>query len=130
MESFNNNYSFLIADYHAVVRFGITEIIKESLKYISVYESDSLVGTIKVLKETKIDFIVLGLNFPSVDGIISVIDIKKIQPGIKILIFCDYNKDIYEMRYLDAGVSIYINKMSQEKEISLALKNIIVLGKN
>lgn len=129
MKSFNN-YSFLIADYHSVIRYGITKIIKNSLKNISIYESDTIVDTFKILKETRIDFIVLGVNFPETDGVISVVDIKKMQPGIKILIFSDYNKDIYEKRYLNAGASLYMNKICGEEEIRLALKNMIVLGQN
>lgn len=130
MKSFNNNYSFLIADHHAVVRLGIAEMMKESLRSITIYESDTIVDTFKILKETRIDFIILGVNFPETDGVISVVNIKKIQPGIKILIFSDYNKDIYEKRYLNAGASLYINKISGEEEIKLMLKNIIVAGQN
>ncbi|RKT00465.1 response regulator transcription factor [Flavobacterium sp. 123] len=130
MKSFNNNYSFLIADHHAVVRLGIAEMMKESLRSITIYESDTIVDTFKILKETRIDFMILGVNFPETDGVISVVNIKKIQPGIKILIFSDYNKDIYEKRYLNAGASLYINKISGEKEIKLMLKNIIVAGQN
>nr|WP_315163495.1 response regulator [uncultured Flavobacterium sp.] len=130
MESINNNYSFLIADYHAVVRLGIVEMIKESLRSITIYESDTIVDTFKILKETRIDFIILGVNFPETDGVISVVDIKKMQPGIKILIFSDYNKDIYEKRYLNAGAFLYMNKISGVEEIKLTLKNMIVLGQN
>jgi DNA-binding NarL/FixJ family response regulator len=130
MESFNNNYSFLIADHHAVVRLGIAEMMKESLRSITIYESDTIVDAFKILKETRIDFMILGVNFPETDGVISVVDIKKMQPGIKILIFSDYNKDIYEKRYLNAGASLYMNKISGEEEIKLTIKNMIVLGQN
>lgn len=130
MESINNNYSFLIADYHAVVRLGIAEMMKESLRSITIYESDTIVDAFKILKETRIDFMILGVNFPETDGVISVVDIKKMQPGIKILIFSDYDKDIYEKRYLNAGASLYMNKISGEEEIKLTIKNMIVLGQN
>ena len=59
-----------------------------------------------------------------------VFEIKKIQPGTKILIFSNHNKDIYEMRYLNAGASIFMNKTSMEEEIKFVLKNMIVLGQN
>lgn len=130
MESFNNNYSFLIADHHAVVRLGITEMMKEFVRSIIIYESDTIIDTFKILEETRIDFIILGVNFPEIDGIISVVDIKKMQPGIKILIFSDDNKDIYEKRYLNAGASLYMNKISGEEEIKLTIKNMILAEQN
>ncbi len=130
MESFNNNYSFLIADHHAVVRFSIAEMMKKSVGCITIYESDTIVDIFKILKETRIDFMILGVNFPETEGVISVVDIKKMQPGIKILIFSDYNKDIYEKRYLNAGAFLYMNKISGVEEIKLTLKNMIVLGQN
>lgn len=130
MKSFNNNYSFLIADHHAVVRYSISEMIKESLRCITIYESDTIISVLKILRETKIDFIILGVNFPEVDGIFNVFEIKKIQPGTKILIFSNHNKDIYEMRYLNAGASIFMNKTSTEEDIKFALKNMIILGQN
>lgn len=130
MESFNNNYSFLIADHHAVVRFGIAEMMKKSVRCITIYESDTIVDIFKILKETRIDFMILGVNFPETDGVINVVNIKKIQPGIKILIFSDYNKDIYEKRYLNAGASLYMNKICGEEEIKLTIKNMIVSAQN
>nr|WP_315188726.1 response regulator [uncultured Flavobacterium sp.] len=130
MESFNNNYSFLIADHHAVVRFSIAEMMKKSVGCITIYESDTIVDIFKILKETRIDFMILGVNFPETEGVISVVDIKKMQPGIKILIFSDYNKDIYEKRYLNAGASLYMNKISGEEEIKLTITNMIISGQN
>ena len=105
-------------------------MMKKSVGCITIYESDTIVDIFKILKETRIDFMILGVNFPETEGVISVVDIKKMQPGIKILIFSDYNKDIYEKRYLNAGASLYMNKISGEEEIKLTITNMIISGQN
>jgi DNA-binding NarL/FixJ family response regulator len=125
----SNKYSFLIADDHGVVRQGVSLLIKELFLKADVYQAGNFKDTFKVLKETKIDLLVLDINFPDGNSLNSIAEIKSIQPEVKILIFSAYDEDIYAMRYLNAGASGYLNKGSSEEEMKQALKSMLISGK-
>jgi DNA-binding NarL/FixJ family response regulator len=124
-----NKYSFLIADDHGVVRQGVSLLIKELFLKADVYQAGNFKDTFKVLKENKIDLLVLDINFPDGNSLNSIAEIKSIQPDVKILIFSAYDEDIYAMRYLNAGATGYLNKGSSEEEMKQALKSMLISGK-
>jgi DNA-binding NarL/FixJ family response regulator len=125
----SNKYSFLIADDHGVVRQGVSLLIKELFLNPDVYQSATFKDTFKVLKETKIDLLVLDINFPDGNSLNIISEVKSIQPDVKILIFSAYDEDIYAMRYLNAGAAGYLNKGSSEEEMKQALNSMMISGK-
>ncbi|AYN04009.1 response regulator transcription factor [Flavobacterium sp. 140616W15] len=127
--SASNNYSFLIADDHVVVRQGVGMIIKELFMSATVYKAATFIDTFKILKEVKIDLLILDVNFPDGNSINILTEIKVIQPDIKILIFSALEENIYAMRYLNAGASGYLTKESSEDEMKLAINSMISYGK-
>lgn len=127
--SASNNYSFLVADDHVVVRQGVGMIIKELFMSATVYKAATFTDTFKILKEVKIDLLILDVNFPDGNSINILAEIKAIQPDIKILIFSALEENIYAMRYLNAGASGYLTKESSEDEMKLAINSMISYGK-
>lgn len=125
----SNNYSFLIADDHSVVRQGVSLLINELFLNAKINQSGTFKDTFKVLKETKIDLLVLDINFPDGNSLNIITEIKNIQTDVKILIFSAFDEDIYAMRYLNAGASGYLNKGCTEVEMKQALKSMILSGK-
>lgn len=125
----SNNCTFLITDDHSIVRQGISMLINELFLNPKIYMSGNFKDTFKVLNETKIDLLILDINFPDGNSINIIKDIKNIQPDIKILIFTAYHEDIYALRYLNSGASGYLNKGSSEEEMKQALTSMILSGK-
>lgn len=125
----SNSYTFLIADDHSIVRQGVSLLIKELFLNATINFAGTFKDTFEVLKQTKVDLLVLDINFPDGNSLNCITEIKSIQPDIKILIFSAYDEDIYAMRYLNAGASGYLNKGSSEEEMKQALKSMILSGK-
>ncbi|MFN3968080.1 response regulator transcription factor [Flavobacterium sp.] len=123
------NFTFLIADDHSIVRQGVSLLIKELFFNAKIHQAGNFKDTLKILRETKIDLLVLDINFPDGNSLNIIAETKNIQPDIKILIFSAYDEDIYALRYLNAGASGYLNKGSNEEEMKQALKSMIVSGK-
>jgi DNA-binding NarL/FixJ family response regulator len=121
--------TFLIADDHSIVRQGISLLIKELFFNAKIYQSGTFKETLNVLKDTKIDLLVLDINFPDGNSLNILSETKTLQPGLKILIFSAYEEDLYALRYLNAGASGYLNKGSNEDEIKQALQSMMVSGK-
>lgn len=125
----SNSYSFLIADDHSVVRNGVSLIIKELFLNAVIYKAGNFKEIFNVLKEVKVDLLILDVNFPEGNSISILSEIKTIQPDIKILIFSVHDENIYAMRYLNAGASGYLNKEISEDEIKHAINTIISSGR-
>lgn len=124
-----NSYSFLIADDHSVVRQGGSLIIKEMFLNASIYKAGNFKDILNVLKEFKIDLLILDVSFSEGNSISVMSEIKAIQPDIKILMFSVYDENIYAMRYLNAGASGYLNKEISEDEIKYAINSMISSGR-
>ncbi|MEK8181131.1 response regulator transcription factor [Flavobacterium buctense] len=123
------NFTFLVADDHSIVRQGVSLLIKELFFNAKIHQAGNFKETLKVLKETPIDLLILDINFPDGNSLNILADIKIIQPEIKILILSAYDEDIYALRYLNAGASGYLNKGSSEEEMKQALKSMMLSGK-
>ena len=123
------NFTFLIADDHSIVRQGVSLLIKELFFSAKIHQAGNFKETLKVLRETPIDLLVLDINFPDGNSLNIIADIKAIQPDLKILILSAYDEDIYALRYLNAGASGYLNKGSNEEEMKQALKSMMLSGK-
>lgn len=121
--------TFLIADDHSIVRQGISLLIKELFFNAKIYQSGTFKETLNVLKNTKIDLLVLDINFPDGNSLNILSETKTLQPELKILIFSAYEEDLYALRYLNAGATGYLNKGSNEDEIKQALQSMMVSGK-
>jgi DNA-binding NarL/FixJ family response regulator len=123
------NYRFLIADDHYVVRQGVSSIVEEMFYNAIIYHSETFEGIIKILREDKIDLLILEINFTIGDGLGIIEEIIKIQQDIKILVFTVCDENIYAMKYLNAGVSGYLNKGSTLEEMKQALSLMMFSGK-
>jgi DNA-binding NarL/FixJ family response regulator len=125
----NHTFTFLIADDHSVVRHGVSLVIKELFFNAKIHHAGTFKETLKTLKETKIDLLVLDINFPDGNSINIIGETKTLQPDLKILIFSAYDENIYALRYLNAGASGYLNKGCNEEEMKQALQGMMVSGK-
>ena len=124
-----NQPTFLIADDHSIVRQGISLLIKELFFSAKISHAGSFKEILKIVRENRIDLMILDINFPDGNSLNIISDTKAIQPDTKILIFSAYDEDIYALRYLNAGASGYLNKGSSEDEMKQALKSMMVSGK-
>jgi DNA-binding NarL/FixJ family response regulator len=125
----NHTFTFLIADDHSVVRHGVSLVIKELFFNAKIHHAGTFKETLKTLKETKIDLLVLDINFPDGNSINIIGETKTLQPDLKILIFSAYDESLYALRYLNAGASGYLNKGCHEAEMKQALQSMMVSGK-
>ncbi|MCF6130503.1 response regulator transcription factor [Flavobacterium sp. AS60] len=124
-----NNPTFLIADDHSVVRQGISLVVKELFINAQIHTAGTFKDTLKFVKETKFDLLILDINFPDGNSINIIPEVKSVQPDLKILIFSAFDESIYAMRYLNAGATGYLNKGCSEDEIKQAVKSMITSGK-
>ena len=125
----SNRHVFLLVDDQSIVRKAVSQFVNELFFNPIIIHSETFKDILKVLTETKIDLLVLDVNFRDGNGLDIINKVKSVQPDIKILIFSAYDENIYAMRYLNAGASGYLNKDCSEDELKQAFTSMILSGK-
>lgn len=118
----------LIVDDHLVVRTGVSIILQEKFKHLSISTTENYTETIELLKKKSIDLIILDINIPGGKNTTMVHEIHEIQPSVKILIFSVYDEKTHACPYIVAGANGYLNKLSDKKKITRAVHTVLTTG--
>ena len=114
----------LVADDHAVVRKGLSQIIEETADMVvSVEAADGLEALARV-REHPVDVVVLDINMPGQDGLDTLKQLKVERPDLPVLVLSMHSEDQYAVRVLRAGASGYLNKESAPEELVTALRRV------
>ncbi len=114
----------LIADDHALVREGISAFLKLSDEFEVVAEASDGIEAIEKTAKYRPDIIIMDINMPKLGGLEATIEIKKMQPGAKVLVLTQYEDKEYINRFLKAGVSGYLLKKAVGSDLITGLKAI------
>lgn len=118
----------LIVDDHLVVRTGVSIILEEKLKNISISTTENYSETLALLKQKNFNLIILDINIPGGRNTAMIQELKAIQPEVKILIFSVYEEETHACPYIIAGANGYLNKLSDKKELINAVEIILKTG--
>ena len=102
--------NILIVEDHELTRFGLKTAF-EGCEYIeNIFESDSAEACLNIIKENKIDIVIMDLGLPGMDGIDATKSIKEMNSDIKIVILTSHNDSQEVINSLKAGANAYCSK--------------------
>jgi two-component system, NarL family, invasion response regulator UvrY len=119
----------LIADDHAIVRRGVREILEEAPLGLIVDEAGSAAETLKAVRDTAYDIVLLDISFPDGSGLDILGQIRVHSPQTRILLLSMYPEEQYAQRALRLGASGYLTKDSAPNELVTAIQKVAVGGK-
>lgn len=112
----------LIADDHAVVRTGLTQLV-------ATFEDVELVGSARDGEEAVVlcaqhgpDVVLMDLEMPVLDGIGATARIKAAHPEVAVVILTSFSAREQILRALDAGAVGYLLKDSEPDELGRAIR--------
>lgn len=112
----------MIVDDHALVREGITALLKLYDDVDVVGEASDGVEAIERLSELKPDIVLMDIAMPGLGGLEATIEIKKRDPNVKVIVLSQYEDRGYVRRFLKANVSGYILKRAVGGELIAAIR--------
>lgn len=115
---------FLIIDDHPIVRKGIRQILQDLDGVVQVLEAGTAAEGMKIIREGKIDLVLLDIKLPGRSGLDMIQDIKLMNRNIKVLVISMYPEEQYALRALRSGAYGYLTKESAPDELVLAVKKI------
>lgn len=115
----------LVVDDHALIRKGITQLLKDSDGIQVAGEAETGIQAINMMRKNHFDLVLLDIALPDRHGMDVLKQLKSEQPGIKIIVLSMYPEDQYGMRTLKAGAMGYINKQSAPEKLVGAIRHVI-----
>jgi len=115
----------LIADDHAVVRRGLTQILTEDPEFTIQDEAANGQDALMKIRSNRYDILILDISMPEMGGLDVLYHIKKEFPELPVLVLSIYPEDQYAVRVLKDGASGYMNKEAAPDELIKAVKRII-----
>lgn len=124
-----NKINLLIADDHTMFLQGIMSLLEKEPNIGVVDTAINGIEALEIIKKGNIDFIILDISMPEMDGIELSKILKKEYPDVKILIVSTHSNVMMISRLIRIGVNGYLLKNAEKAELLKAI-NTIALGEN
>ena len=119
----------MLADDHAVVRRGLRDILASAFHGAQFIEASTGNEVLSAIRNSHCNLLVLDVNMPGRTGVEVLREVKRLCPGIPVLMLSVQPEDQYAVRCLKAGASGYLNKDSAEEELVRAVRKVMSGGR-
>ena len=117
--------NILIADDHAIVRKGLTQLLLEQYPFAIIEEAGNAEELLQKVILGKWDVVICDISMPGRSGIDVLSQIKQLVPGLPVLIMSMYSEDQYALRAFKAGASGYLGKETIHYNLLKAVERIL-----
>lgn len=124
-----NTINLLIADDHTMFLQGIISLLEQEPNITIVDKAVNGNEALEIIKKGVVDFIILDVSMPEMDGIELSKILKKHHPNVKILIVSTHSNVMIVSRLIRIGVNGYLLKNAEKEELLKAI-NTIASGEN
>lgn len=124
-----NTINLLIADDHTMFLQGIISLLEQEPNITIVDKAVNGNEALEIIKKGVVDFIILDVSMPEMDGIELSKILKKQYPNVKILIVSTHSNVMIVSRLIRIGVNGYLLKNAEKEELLKAI-NTIASGEN
>lgn len=124
-----NKINLLIADDHTMFLQGIMSLLEQEPNICVVDTAVNGIEALEIIKKGNVDFIILDISMPEMDGIELSKILKKEHPNVKILIVSTHSNVMIISRLIRIGVNGYLLKNAEKSELLKAI-NTIASGEN
>src|ERR1051325_4762845 len=111
-----------IADDHALFRAGVKTSLSARKDIQMVAEAENGMQLLNLLKHIQPDVILLDIQMPIMDGLTTLPEIKRLYPGIKVIMLSMHNDHSMISRMMEIGANSYLTKESDSETIYQAIR--------
>jgi len=112
----------VIADDHALFRAGVRTALSDKKDIELIAEAENGAQLLDMLKNIEPDVVLLDIQMPVMDGITVLPEIRKLHPGVRIIILSMYNDHSMISKLMEIGANSYLTKNSDSATIYEAIK--------
>lgn len=113
----------LVADDCELIRTRIRECILNISVNITVYEACNGEEAMKIIKNEKLDMIILDIKMPKLNGLNVLKLTRKFDKEIEICILTNDNNVKYKEKSYREGANFFLNKSSEFNKLTTIVEN-------
>jgi DNA-binding NarL/FixJ family response regulator len=114
-------YRVVLADDHVMVRQGIKRILCDDPDLEVIGEASDGVEVLEFLKKSVPDMVILDVQMPRLGGLETAKEIRKLYPGVTILILTMHKEKEYLQEALAQGAQGYVLKEDVDQALLAAI---------
>jgi two-component system response regulator NreC len=114
--------SVLIVDDHALVREGVASILHTADDIRVIGEASDGLEAIDKVKRLNPGIVLMDIAMPRLGGLEATLEIKKVAPGVRVVVLTQYDDKEYVSRFLKAGALGFVLKQALGRELLDAIR--------
>ena len=118
----NDVITVLLADDHAVVRYGLKAVLQTAPDITVIGEATNGREAVDAAMRLKPDVVVMDLSMDIMDGAAATRELQRLTSPARILILTMHAEDEHLVRLLEAGASGYLVKNAADRELVDAVR--------
>jgi len=115
----------VLAEDHTILREGLRALLSSNPDYTIAGEVENGLEAVRCASKFKPDLIVMDLSLPRMNGIEAIIEIKKQNPTIRVVVLTMHNTEEHIISALKAGADGYVLKDDSSAELEIAIKSVL-----
>jgi DNA-binding NarL/FixJ family response regulator len=119
----------LCIDDHAIFRQGVKQILQQYDHYVTIGEAATARDAMQLARDSRWDVVLLDLSLPDRSGLQLLLDLKREQPDLPVVVLTMHGDDEYAVRAVRGGASAYVTKESAPEELITALRKVMAGGR-
>ena len=116
--------NIIIADDHPMFIDGVKTALEAFADIRIAGEATDGLQLLQLLDKIKADVVLLDINMPGMDGLQAAAEIKKLHPGVKIIMLTQYDENRFMTKCRGMGVEGYLLKESDGHDLAKAVRNV------
>jgi DNA-binding NarL/FixJ family response regulator len=117
-------YLIVLADDHVLIREGIKRVLEEKTDLKVVGEANDGLEVLALLGKLTSHMVILDISMPNLGGIEATHRIKRLHPGVKVLILTMHKSQEYLQHAIAAGADGYLLKEDANTDLFSAIERI------
>jgi DNA-binding NarL/FixJ family response regulator len=114
----------LIVENHALLRAGLRALLSANPDVEVVGEAANGHDAIRAARTLQPTLILMDISMPGMNGIEAMIDIKRRQPAVRVIVITIHREDEYIHASLRAGADGYLLKDASNDEFQVAVRTV------
>ncbi len=115
----------LLVDDHAVVRFGIAQLINRQSDMVVCGEEEDASRALSVIATLKPDLVIADISLKDSSGLELMRNVKAQYPGLPVLVVSVHDESIYAEIAFRAGATGYLMKQEALEKIQTAIRRVL-----